>query len=117
MSQWVKVTEERKGPDTTGFYIVFAESADPELPLKVMVWWNQDKQEWGLVEYWKNKVSHWMPMPDDPEEECVPSPPLYDLLTRGVGFEKLQATVPPGYVGTAASGDIQDELRRTYRRR
>lgn len=63
---WRKFAE--KIPEKSGLYIVFAKSMDPEMPLKLAVWWFADRQEWGLVEHWKNAVTHWMPLPDDPEE-------------------------------------------------
>lgn len=70
MPEWKSV--DRYGlPTEDAKYIVFAPTADPEIPLKTVAWYSPE-YGWSLInEYWIPYITHWMPMPADPIPEAV----------------------------------------------
>lgn len=62
--EWVEIADGGL-PTEEGWYIVFAESADPDRPLLTQVFYDQE-QGWGLVDAWKNAVTHWCSLPSRP---------------------------------------------------
>gem|GEM_PF-2781402 len=62
---WINIKD--KLPDKTGFYLVCAESADPKLPYKNMLWFDAKTKKWsGIVEVWTKAIEYWMPFPKLP---------------------------------------------------
>ena len=67
MSEWIE--SKYRLPPKTGTYLIYAPSADPNSPLIVSCWWEDGTEfpkGWGLVEVWRDAVTHWMPLPPPP---------------------------------------------------
>ncbi len=64
-SAWVSVKERLP---KEGMALIYAASSDPQSPLIMTAWWNEERQRWDLInEYWGKAVTHWMELPDPPE--------------------------------------------------
>ena len=57
-------------PTANAALIVHAESADPKMPLIVTAWFSPDFGLSLVPEMWIPSITHWMPIPDPPEEAC-----------------------------------------------
>ena len=63
---WISVKE--RLPVTSGVYIVYAPSCDPEMPFIYVAWYDSDFAEWGLIPiHWANAITHWFPLPKPPK--------------------------------------------------
>jgi hypothetical protein len=67
MMVWRSV--EREGwPLLEGKYIVHTPTADPSIPYIGMGWYDPVEGRWTLIpKVWADAVTHWMPLPELPE--------------------------------------------------
>jgi len=63
---WVSVKD--RLPDKDAPYLVFIPTADDTKSLIHITWYNPNFGWSGLVEYWIDAITHWMPLPDWPED-------------------------------------------------
>lgn len=61
---WIKTSS--KLPEHCGSYIIYAPSADPQIPMLCSCWFDP-RSGWGVVDYWKDEITHWQPLPQPPK--------------------------------------------------
>jgi len=62
---WHPISE---NPPKTGTYLVFAPSADPNVPLRTIAFWHSRDSKWlQLAPVWLGALTHWAPFPEDPK--------------------------------------------------
>ena len=70
--KWRKLSD--GPPPKPGSYIIHAPSADPDLPLICVAWWEDGSEYprgWSLMsETFIPAITHWMPLPKPPKEEA-----------------------------------------------
>jgi len=67
MAGWVSVKDRLPGRDAP--YLVFIPTADDSKPLTLIAWYDPGGFGWsGIVEYWVCAITHWMELPDWPED-------------------------------------------------
>ena len=65
--KWVSVKDRLPVRDAP--YLVFIPTADDSKPLTLIAWYNPRGCGWsGIVEYWVRAITHWMELPDWPED-------------------------------------------------
>ena len=65
--EWIKCSE--KMPDKDGEYLVFAPSLDEEIPFEGIAWYNKSVNYWeGVLYVWAKAITHWMPLPQKPNQ-------------------------------------------------
>jgi len=64
--KWISVKD--RLPDRDAPYIVFIETADPDKPLMLIAWYRPEFGFSGIVTYWIDAITHWMELPDWPED-------------------------------------------------
>lgn len=67
MPNWIGV-EERLPPPETKIYLIASRGPDGEQIVKTSVWaWDENGEKGDWINW--NVVTHWMPLPNHPEEE------------------------------------------------
>jgi len=65
--KWTSVKD--RLPDKDAPYLVFIPTADDSKPLTLIAWYDPKGYGWsGIVEYWVCAITHWMELPDWPED-------------------------------------------------
>ena len=76
-------------PLSSGRYLIYARSADPERPLITVAWYDTDDGTWlGIIPYWLRAASHWMPLPPPPTTRAL----RLDKTKHYVPWEPARAT-------------------------
>jgi len=63
---WISV--EDKLPDKDASYLIHAPSADPKSPWITCAWYDPRIPAWSMLpECWLKAITHWMPLPKEPD--------------------------------------------------
>jgi len=65
---WIRMKDQK--PTVDGMHLVYAPTADDQIPLITVAWWSPKNARWELIiAMFADAITHWMPLPEPPKED------------------------------------------------